>query len=269
MAITYERYPWSENSDDYQNKALAENPKYRVEIVDGRKYTFTIPGSEVVVGRKTWQDQKTDPVYEKWAVGCVVTTRERNGYDDSDFYAIYWDPEAKRLNEVEYATTRFATDGNSAYADAKDGPYWDEIQAWLRNFNVKQIREAEIARWQQEAYYSCLPQKGAKVKVVKGRKVPKGTEGIVFWTGERQRYGWDFYHGSHDSNVPGRIGFKDAKDNTWWTDAGNVEVLIEDPEDVVPPFTPKSDAEVIAMADRAGLGYYLGIGTVCGGFAVL
>lgn len=53
--------------------------------------------------------------------------------------------------------------------------------------------------------------KGQTVTVVKGRKVAKGTTGVVFWIGE-------------DSWGKGRIGFKDESGETFWTATSNVEV---------------------------------------------
>ena len=51
--------------------------------------------------------------------------------------------------------------------------------------------------------------KGQTVQVVAGRKVPLGTSGVCFWSGEG-RYGW-------------RVGFTTADGETVWTDARNVE----------------------------------------------
>ena len=53
--------------------------------------------------------------------------------------------------------------------------------------------------------------KGATVVVVRGRKVPKGTTGIVFWTGT-------------DAYDKPKIGFRDAAGATHWTATSNVEV---------------------------------------------
>jgi hypothetical protein len=47
--------------------------------------------------------------------------------------------------------------------------------------------------------------------VVKGRKVPPGTQGICFWVGETQ-YGK-------------RVGLKDADGVTHWTAAANVAAV--------------------------------------------
>lgn len=57
------------------------------------------------------------------------------------------------------------------------------------------------------------------VRVVKGRKVPIGTEGTVFWIGavNYSKYcnwwSWEF-----------RIGFKDADGNTFFTSERNIEL---------------------------------------------
>ena len=38
--------------------------------------------------------------------GFCLENRERNGYDDSDFYMIVWNPEEKAPESIEYASTR-------------------------------------------------------------------------------------------------------------------------------------------------------------------
>lgn len=53
--------------------------------------------------------------------------------------------------------------------------------------------------------------KGQTITVVKGRKVAKGTTGVVFWVGE-------------DDWGKGRIGFKGDDGETYWTATSNVEV---------------------------------------------
>ena len=58
-------------------------------------------------------------------------------------------------------------------------------------------------------------QKGKSVVVVKGRKVPHGVRGVVFWEGEG---------GLHNHGL--RIGIKDAADTVHWTAASNVEVVL-------------------------------------------
>jgi hypothetical protein len=53
--------------------------------------------------------------------------------------------------------------------------------------------------------------RGATVTVVRGKKVPVGTSGVVFWTG--------------DGPWGPRVGFKTADGVTHWTAAANVEVV--------------------------------------------
>jgi hypothetical protein len=57
-------------------------------------------------------------VVEETYAGAVLDTYERNGYDDSDFYAIVWDDPTQSIKTVEYATTRGWTYANSAKVDA-------------------------------------------------------------------------------------------------------------------------------------------------------
>lgn len=113
--------------------------------------------------------------------GCVISTRERNMYDDSDFIAVVWDETEGKVKEVEYATTRFWTYKNSAVVD------------------VTPENKAKAEKWAYEntkrrlfqSYVSSLkePQKGDKVIVKSGRKVPLGTEGVLFYIGASYGYG--------------------------------------------------------------------------------
>jgi len=62
-------------------------------------------------------DHKTT-YFVTYARGCVVALRERNYHDDSDFYAVYYDPETDTFKETCYATTRGWTYLNGARVDA-------------------------------------------------------------------------------------------------------------------------------------------------------
>jgi len=105
--------------------------------------------------------------------GAVLATRERSGHDDSDFYAVVWDEERGAVTTVEYASTRYGG-GGSAEVDAtlevieKARAWWraakaSDLEAALRD--VRSVRD------------------GDEVRVVKGRKLPLGTVGRVFWRG--------------------------------------------------------------------------------------
>lgn len=136
--------------------------------------------------------------------GRVLRVSEVNGYSDSDFYAHVWDGE--RVDKVLYATTRGWTYRNSATVDA-----------------TPEVREA-ATRWRAEREYEDLlaaarrraesVDRGKRVRVVRGRKVPVGTEGEVFWTGA------DRYN-RHET----RVGLRDDAGTTHWTSASNLEVV--------------------------------------------
>jgi len=63
---------------------------------------------------------------------------------------------------------------------------------------------------------------GKTVKVVKGRKVPKGTVGEVFWVKryDNSKYGdpWGIYSVT-------KVGIRDAEGNAHFTSIDNVEIV--------------------------------------------
>jgi hypothetical protein len=71
--------------------------------------------------------------------------------------------------------------------------------------------QAAAAKAQEAARQRLLALKGQTVVVVKGRKVPLGTTGVCFYSGEG-RYGW-------------RVGFETADGETVWTDVKNVKAV--------------------------------------------
>jgi hypothetical protein len=109
-------------------------------------------------------------------VGCVIDTFERNGHEDSDFYAVCWDEEQGRVVTIEYDTTRCPA-GGTAEIDATE----EAIRKAYRYYkaDAKELFD-KIANEQLAKKFS----KGDEVVVVKGRKVAKGTIGKVFWIGD-------------------------------------------------------------------------------------
>ncbi len=108
--------------------------------------------------------------------GMVLSTGERNGYDDSDFYANVWDEATQSIKQVEYATTRGWTYPNGASVDASP-----EVQAKAAAWVAEQKRVIEAA----------TVRVGKTVQVVRGRKLPIGTVADVFWMGpdKYKKYG--------------------------------------------------------------------------------
>ena len=64
--------------------------------------------------------------------------------------------------------------------------------------------------------------KGDTVVVVKGRKVPKGVVGKVFWMGEQASYG-QRYVSYRDKTYTTRLGIKDENGTVYWVDSKNVD----------------------------------------------
>lgn len=169
----------------------------------------------------TWAGVK-DPLFvETTHVGLVLAIGERNGYDDSDFYATVWNPVTKTPFNVEYGTTRAWTYPNHAEVDATP-----EVRA---AYEVWKQAEADAMAAKMAEVEAKRPAVGKKVRVVRGRKVPIGTEGIIFWTG-----GVRAYSPSRWASKSEKIGIalddtRDAKGhyvNVAWTYAENVEVVI-------------------------------------------
>lgn len=141
--------------------------------------------------------------------GAVLGTRVHSWIDDDDYYAIVWDDETEQPREVMYATTRWWTYGNGATVDATP-ERMAKWEAWQRD-----QREAErLQRLEEEA---AQPAIGKRVKVVKGRKVPIGTEAEVFW------YGLDRY-AANRGRTAYRVGLEVDGEQVFIA-AQNVEVI--------------------------------------------
>lgn len=116
------------------------------------------------------------PLYMRTShVGLVLSTGERNGYDDSDFFATVWNPATGRTEQIEYASTRGWTYPNGAAVDATP-----EVRAL---YDAWVAERAVAARARREAREALVPAVGRTVRVTKGRKVPIGTTGRVGWFG--------------------------------------------------------------------------------------
>jgi|APSaa5957512535_1039671.scaffolds.fasta_scaffold02822_4 hypothetical protein len=173
------------------------------------------------------------PTYE----GCVLSTRiERDRRIMSDvwadcYYATVWT--GTEVVEIGLGASGHCCD--SASEDATDEvkvlvAAWREAEAEKAHIEWEaKAPEREAARLKAEAAeekrkvkaakaYINTPTKGSRVVVARrrGRNAPPlGTEGTVFWTGT-SNFGTE------------RIGMKDDADETYWTTAGNVDVVLPD-----------------------------------------
>jgi hypothetical protein len=169
-------------------------------------------------------------------VGMVVNMREMNGYHDSDFLATVYEPDTDSFREICYASTRGWSYANGASVDATP-----EVKArW--EAEIAKARDARAARAARHA--AATPDKGKRVRVIKGRKVPVGTEGVVFWYGAARQFGSfprNGYkaHGRDMRNLARallgpdgsgdkdgyRIGFTTDAGDKYFTAATNVDVI--------------------------------------------
>jgi len=150
------------------------------------------------------------PLYmETTHQGLVLAKRERNGYHDSDFYAIVWNEEKNKPEEIEYASTRGWSYPNGAVVDATD-----EIR---EKYNAYVEKQRIIAQKAQEEAEARIPRRGRSVRVVKGRKISIGTEGVVFWRGP------DKYKSTRNYTYY-RVGIEMSNGNREFTSEDNVEV---------------------------------------------
>lgn len=187
-----------------------------------------------------WPDVKG--TLEVTYVGAVLYTGEINGYDDSDFYADVWT--GTSVKRITYATTRGWTYANGAHVDATP-----DVRAAAAVWYTARALESLKAKAADDA---LTPAKGKAVKVVKGRKVPLGTEGTVIWVGEGRYYGpVPRYKNGWSTKPAARIGLRTADGATFFTAASNV--VVTDPEDWVEDLAALEARAAYTGASNAGL----------------
>lgn len=209
VAIIHDYHGHAEGQYTHSYKCPRDNASIRntEHVVGGPLYGCIRPECTEHCGRMA-------PLYMITEhVGLVLDADgERNGYDDSDFYATVWNPEKGAPEQIVFATTRGWTYPNHAEADATP-----EVVAAFKAWRAECARKAKEHADAKERRTVRI---GKRVKVVKGRKVPQGTEGVVFW------------HGAGDYGP--RVGVRDDAGTVHWTAESNVEVMLgEDGEPIV------------------------------------
>jgi hypothetical protein len=165
---------------------------------------------------ENWQ---SDIVVFLWHtyVGRCIQDREMNGYNDSDWYMTVYEPETDSFNEILFATTRGWT-----YPAMGSKP--DATPEVIAKWESYQRRLAEKSQAIRETIETMTPDVGKTVEVIKGRKVPKGLVGVVFWVGAGTKYTPNYGYSRHQ-RVANRLGIKDSQGNTYWTSEDNVQVV--------------------------------------------
>lgn len=126
-------------------------------------------------------------------------------------------PDGGQFRWIEYGTTRFGG-SSSCRVDATD-----EVKALFHAWvEENRVRMVEGLKRVQAAQIDC----GARVRVVRGRKVPVGTEGTVFWLGPDQYA--SYWTRRHNSNDKARAGFQTDDGEKYFIDSHKLEVLIHD-----------------------------------------
>lgn len=151
-------------------------------------------------------------------IGQVLSLRERNMYDDSDFFALVWDEETQSPREIEYASTRAWTYPNYAEVDATD-EVKEKYAKWCRTAEEYQHRVAE----EKEKHTVRV---GKWVRIVKGRKY-LGKEGVVKWQGANSfRTYYANGYNRPDALHNQRIKVEMDNGETFFTDYLNAEVVL-------------------------------------------
>lgn len=152
-------------------------------------------------------DKKGNVTYE----GLVLRlgSSYNSSMDISEYYADVWD--GGQVRHVYYGSN-FGSDSGKAEVDATPEVI-ASYQAWryrthLENLALDALRKASF------------PSNGKVASVVKGRKLPVGTTGIIFWRGPNK-----FAYGRYS------VGLELSDGTRVFTDENNIEV---DPLDYIP-----------------------------------
>jgi hypothetical protein len=172
---------------------------------------------------------KDDGSLEVTFTGCVVSIDTESVQVMSDI----WERHTSALvydNEKGTFTHRFLySDYGSDRKSSATVDATDEVRALYEAHKAveaakKTLERAEAAR-ERALQDVRTPARGKIVKVVKGRKIPKGTVGECTWYGEGRSY--QPFRSSYRDRMSGpmRVGMKvDGK--IVYTDAKNVEVVV-------------------------------------------
>lgn len=113
--------------------------------------------------------------YIEMAKGLVVDLFENNLYDFSTFGAVVYGPATDTFERITYASTSYFCGISTATIDADE----ELKQKYINHLNLKEAERLAVIK--EEEYN--IPSKGKTVRVIGGRKLEKGTVGVVRWLG--------------------------------------------------------------------------------------
>jgi len=120
--------------------------------------------------------------------GRVLSTREENRYHDSYFYALVWDDEQGKPVEIMYGSTAWPGGHSDYYPDGWMHPQIDATPERRSAYEAYLAKQREERAERAARHVANTPDKGKRVRVVKGRKIEIGTEGKVFWFGKARSF---------------------------------------------------------------------------------
>ena len=133
-----------------------------------------------------WKHASTNPNFSLYSyethVGLCIADYEENGYNDSDWTMLVWNPVKKCTEKILFATTRGWT--YPCYGSFPDATP-EVLEAYKRYLCVKRYRTL-VSKNIMDARTVKV---GKTVQVVKGRKVPLGTTGICGYIEQNPKYG--------------------------------------------------------------------------------
>lgn len=154
-------------------------------------------------------------------VGAVLSISPDHylGFDRYGDYVTVWNAEKGCTEEIQYGWGYCTMSGYDFYPEVDATP--ETLEAYITwktevdrlHRELEQALMAERALTQQEQE-KRRPARGKVVRVIKGRKVPVGFQGEIFWIGTGQ---WGE-----------RCGIKDADGRVEWTATSNVEVVLSE-----------------------------------------
>jgi len=157
----------------------------------------------------------TDFIVEEKFVGTTIsvypaTVRVMSDVWESVLHADVWDEDDGKVRVIplDYKLNK-GSNSNDAVVDATD-----EILAKVEKYVEGNVKATEFTN-RVDAFYNI--EKGDKVKVVAGRKVPIGTLGVLFWTG------LDHYN-RHNT----RAGIRDENEEVYWTSMSNLKKITDE-----------------------------------------
>lgn len=163
-------------------------------------------------------------IYEKGIEtykGAVLKEESHMWMDGmEEIYAVVWDADTKSIKRIQvgyYGIDGCNLCGMNWKIDATEETK-RAVRKWLKSSAWKAFEKSVID-------YKNGIRKGSNVKVIKGRKIAKGTQLKVFWVGEKETYQSRQYSWMHETEEI--AGCYDADGNKVWIKTDYLKVIDE------------------------------------------